>query len=108
MSIDLDKFFDDYRPIVHLTKEDFNIWYNNLQKDLAKLIFSECQKIAQDFQERINKEYTANTALSKPSVVSVEEIEKVILEFYYNQQLGSPIGCKALAREIYNLRKEDI
>ena len=36
--IDLDNFFDDYRPILHLTKEEFNIWYNNLQRDLNMLI----------------------------------------------------------------------
>ena len=38
MDINLDKFFDDYRPIIYLTKEEFNIWYNNLQKDLAILL----------------------------------------------------------------------
>ena len=38
IKIDLDTFFDDYRPIVHLTKEEFDIWYNNLQRDLAKLV----------------------------------------------------------------------
>jgi len=35
---EVDNFFDEYRPIIHLTKDEFNIWYCNLQKDFHNLI----------------------------------------------------------------------
>ena len=38
--------------------------------------------------------------------VNIVDLEKVILEFYYNQQLGSTIGVRSLAIELHNLIKE--
>jgi len=35
---EVDNFFDEYRPITHLTKDEFNVWYCNLQKDFHNLI----------------------------------------------------------------------
>ena len=39
---------------------------------------------------------------------SQEQLEKIILEYYENQQLGSEIGCKSLASAILSAMRIDV
>ncbi len=50
-------------------------------------IFSECQKVAKDFQDRINKEYTANTEPTKEVEFNIQSMDARVWAKEFNRIL---------------------